>query len=203
MVPKVRSTGVMTLRAMTEPGCSQLVIPDERKRLDMRVLLFCLLLCCLGASDLRAADLPPAMIKPDRLKKYLPPNWRLDGISQVDAPSAWKTRRGGRGVRVSFSNPAVTIHDAMVGDYHPFYEFTLMPPDWEGENELGAIFKGGEIVVHMTHPERQIYPDCFRARYRDYYVFDSYLGNGDWLHPFEDLRKYFEEGQKPPAGGGS
>jgi hypothetical protein len=159
----------------------------------MKKTLLSLLLFCLWAPSLFADNIPKSAIKPEILKKYLPQGWEIKKTSQIEAPNGWKTIKGDKGIRVDLFNPHITVHDDMVGDYHPFYSFSLIPLNWEGENKLGDTFKNGKITQKEYLSEQQIYPDHFQKKCQGFYIFDSYLGKGDWKNPFEDLQKYFDE----------
>ena len=79
-----------------------------------------------------------------RIKRLIPENWIIKSASVVDSPTGWRRSKGSKGIQVSFENPAVTIHNNVLGDYHPSYAFTLVPLDWEGVSMLGATFVGRE-----------------------------------------------------------
>jgi hypothetical protein len=158
------------------------------------VALICLL--ALVSMPIEAADVGIESVDYAKIKDLLPPGWIIKSVTVAEAPTGWRQTRGSRGMTVSFENPTVTIHDRMVGDYHPMYSFTLVPLDWEGKSMLGAVFADGRIQQEERDTPEQVYPDHFQKSYRKFRYFDSYLGRGDWKKPFEDLSKYFDTMEK-------
>lgn len=144
-----------------------------------------------SATSTNAVNVPIKTIDRAKLQKCLPKGWIIGGVTVVDAPHGWARTMGGSGIRVSLTNPDVTIHDQMVGDYHPGYSFTLLPLDWEGTNVRGEFRKGK--MQKRALSILQIYPDMYRKRYPSFYYFESYLGVGPWSAPFQDVSKYFED----------
>jgi hypothetical protein len=163
-----------------------------KQKIMIKILLG-LFAFCFYMPSLLASDIKTSIIKPEALIKYLPKNWVIGKIFPTPAPAGWKTSKGSKGIRIDLSNPTVTIHHPIIGDYHPHVSFTLMPLAWEGKSKLGDLFKNGELThTSNTGIEQQIYPDQYQKKYQHFYVFTSYLGKGDWQNPFNDLRKYFE-----------
>jgi hypothetical protein len=149
--------------------------------IPISVLLLLMLPICLRA------DVPLTTVDTERLKEALPQGWIVKQVKAVDSPMGWKTTKGGKGLRVSFENPTRTVHDPMVGDYHPMYSFTLMPLNWEGKNILGGEFTAGQFTEEKSDKALQAYPDRFRKTFQTFHYFESYLGRGDWVDPFKDI----------------
>jgi len=139
-----------------------------------------------------AGDIAIESIDYAKIRPLLPDGWIIKSVMVVDSPTGWRRTKGSKGIQVSFENPTVTIHDQMVGDYHPMYSFALVPPDWEGRSLLGAQFAEGKIQKEERNTPAQVYPDRFQKTYPKFYYFGSYLGLGEWKDPFKDLSKYFE-----------
>jgi len=149
-------------------------------------------LVALAAAPLLASDVALESLDYAKLKAVLPSGWIIKSVAVSDAPAGWRRTGGSKGITVSMENPAVTIHDQMVGDYHPMYSFTLMPLDWEGTSLLDAVFAGGRVREKERDRPDQVYPDHFQREYEAFFCFDSYLGTGDWKKPFGDLAKFFD-----------
>lgn len=156
-----------------------------------RFFIFSVLLFLMLSIGL-CADVPLNSVDTEQLEEVLPQGWVISQVVVVDSPAGWETTKGGRGLQVSFGNPTCTVHDSMVGDYHPTYSFTLMPRNWEGKNLLGGIFVAGLYTKKISDLEQQVYPDRYRKTFQAFHYFESYLGRGDWIDPCKDITPLFE-----------
>jgi hypothetical protein len=155
-----------------------------------------ILIAIVGAISAVAlgADVNVEALDYARIKRLIPEGWIIKSASVVDSPTGWRRTKGSKGIQVSFENPAVMIHEKMVGDYHPHYSFTLVPLDWEGVSMLGNTFVEGKVggKPDLDSMVKQAYPDDFKKTYSSFRYFGSYLGRGDWKDPFKDLSPHFD-----------
>jgi len=157
------------------------------KQITLAVIL------ALVSTSAFAADIGIESIDSAKITPLLPDHWIIKTVTVVESPTGWKRTKGSKGIQVSFENPTVTVHDQMVGDYHPMYSFTLVPLDWEGTTEPGDSFVKGTLKHEPVNMDLQVYPDEFKKTYPRFHYFGSYLGLGAWKDPFTDLSKYFDK----------
>jgi hypothetical protein len=123
------------------------------------LLIRSLALLGVAIASVMVANVPIESIDYARVKSHLPKGWSIEKVQVVDAPHGWTRTKGGSGIQVSLKNQDATVHDAMVGDYHPTYSFTLLPLEWEGTNQFATVFSQGKIDEGKSDRALQVYPD--------------------------------------------
>lgn len=132
----------------------------------------------------------------DRLGPILPAGWLLDDVTIADAPAGWTHAKGGDGLALLLRQPKETLHDPMVGDYHPSLTVFVMSSDWEGENKH---YKGEKIAAGKYTPpqeqfaDAQVYPARYIGQKEGYVrVFVTTVGRGAWDTADDQIGKRLE-----------
>jgi len=141
--------------------------------------------CAQESSDVRlvASPLIDTRALCQDLQAKLPKGWKIESVTEADAPQGWARLAGDPGLRVHMENRGLTMVHPILGSYHPTFTIWLMPLAWEGsEPSRNQHVRGGEFTqgTYKPDPDPQSFPAVYWGTTSPFHYFYTNVGMGPW-----------------------